>query len=76
MIFKTLRPKNGLIEIKARRSTATQRNQERWIVLEKPFVAARQGTRDIMEFHQLLGHPTEDIKSGTAQKARMRLMGE
>ena len=42
----------------------------------KALVAAKPTTCDIMMFHQLVGHPGEDITRRTAQVARLRLTGK
>ena len=42
----------------------------------KALVAAKPTTRDIMMFHQLVGHPDEDITRRTAQVAGLRLTGK
>ena len=74
LTFKTLRRDNGLFEIKARRCAVIQREREK-PAPAKSLVAARRNTRDIMEFHQLLGHPSEDITRGTARTVGLRLTG-
>ena len=42
----------------------------------KAVVAARPTSSDIMMFHQLIGHPGEDITHRTAQVAGLRLTGK
>ena len=42
----------------------------------KALVAAKPTTCDIMMFHQLVGHPGEDITRQTAQVAGLRLTGK
>ena len=42
----------------------------------KALVAAKQKTCDIMIFHQLVGHPGEDVTRRTAQVAGLRLTGK
>ena len=74
LVFRTLRPGNGLFEIKARRCAIAQQTQES-PALSKSLVAGRRPKRDIMEFHRLLGHPGEDITRETARTTDVQLTG-
>lgn len=60
LIFTTLRRGNGLFEVKARRDVPTSREPERPCP-SKALVAARRYARDIMDFYNLLGNPSEDL---------------
>ena len=59
-----------LFEATARRSAVVDQASAKALVVAKPT------TCDIMMFHQLVGHPGEDITRRTAQVAGLRLTGK
>ena len=63
LVFRSLRPKTGLLKIKARRRA----DMEEPPTTARSMVTARANPRHIMEFHRLLGHPSEEITRGTAR---------
>ena len=74
LLFRPLRPENGLLEIRVRRHVAAKSS------LAKPptataLAATQRHPRDIMEFHQVLGHPAEQITRDTARMAGVQLSG-
>ena len=71
LVFRSLRPETGFLEIKARRRT----DMERTLTAARLMVTARANSRDIMEFHTLLGHPSEEITRRTARISGVPLTG-
>ena len=68
MIFKQFARR--LFEATARRSAIVDQAPVKALVAVKPT------TCDIMMFHELVGHPCEDITRRTAQVAGLRLTGK
>ena len=68
MIFR--KSARRLFEATARRSAIIDQASAKALVVAKPT------TCDIMMFHQLVGHPGEDITRRTAQVAGLRLTGK
>ena len=70
--FRPLRPENGLLEIRARRHVPAKSG------LVRPpaaLAATHRHQRDIIEFHQVLGHPAEQITRDTARMMGVQLSG-
>ena len=72
--FRSLRPETGLLEIKARRR-ADMKEPLTPLTTARTMVTARANPRHIMEFHRLLGHPSEEITRGTARMSGVPLTG-
>ena len=71
LVFRSLRPESGLLEIKARRRA----DMREPLTTARSMVTARANPRHIMEFHRLLGHPSEEITHGTARISGVPLTG-
>ena len=74
LVFRSLRPETGLLEIKARRRADTKEPQTP-LTIARSMVTARVNPRHIMEFHRLLGHPSKKITRGTARMSSVLLTG-
>lgn len=72
LIFKTFQRDNGLFEIKARRRVVSRKERER-STRSKSLVAMRRNTRQVADFHHLLGHSIVDITRGTAPATGVQL---
>ena len=68
LVFRSLRPETGLLEVKARHR-ADMGEPLTPLTTARSMVTARANPRHIMEFHRLLGHPSEEITSGTARRS-------
>ena len=56
LVFRSLRPETGLLEIKAHRR-ADMRESQTPLMTARSMETVRANPRHIMEFHRLLGHP-------------------
>ena len=74
LVFFSLREETGLLEIKARRRTDMEEPLTP-LTTARSMVAARANPRHIMEFHRLLGHPSEEIARGTVRMSGVPLTG-
>ena len=70
LLFRSLRPETGLFKIKARRHADIKEPQTP-LTIARSMVTARANPRHIMEFHRLLGHPSEEITRITRGTAHM-----
>ena len=66
LVFRSLRPGTSLLEIKARCCADMKEPLLTPLTTARSMVTARANPRHIMEFHRLLGHPSEVITPGTA----------
>ena len=73
-LFRSLRPETGLLEIKARRR-ADMKEPLTPIATAQSMVTARANPHHMVDFHRLLGHPSEEITRGTARMSGVPLMG-
>ena len=71
---RSLHPETGLLEIKARRRT-DMKETIMPLTTVRSMVTSRADPRQIMEFHRLLGHPSEEITRGTARMSGVPLTG-
>ena len=71
LVFRSLRPETSL-EIKARRR-AVMKEPQMPLTTARSMVTTRANLRHIMEFHRLLGHPSEKITRGTARMSDVPL---
>ena len=71
LAFRFLCPETGLLEIKAHRRT----DMEELLTTARSMVTARANPRHIIEFHGLLGHPSEESTRGTARMSVVPLTG-
>ena len=74
LVFRSLRPETGLLEIKARRR-ADMKEPLTPLTTARSMVTTRANPRHIMEFHGFLGHPSEEITRGTARMSGVPLTG-
>ena len=74
LVFRSLRPETGLLEIKACRRIDTEEPLTP-LTTAPSMVTVRANPRHIMEFHRLLGHPSEEITRGTARVSSAPLTG-
>ena len=74
LIFRSLRPETGVLEIKARRR-ADMKEPQASLKTARWMVTARANPRHIMEFHRLLGHPSEEVTRETARMSGVPLTG-
>ena len=74
LVFRSLRPEIGLLEIKAHRR-ADMKEPLTLLTTARSMVTARANPRQIMEFHRLLDHPSEEITRGTARMSGVSLTG-
>ena len=74
LVFRSLRPETGLLEIKARRR-ADMKKPLTPLTTGRAIVTARANLRHIMEFHRLLGDPSEEITRGTARMSGVPVTG-
>ena len=71
LVFRPLRPETGLLKIKARRRIDMGEPLTP-LTTARSMVTPRANPRHIMEFHRLLGHPSEEIGSSATQARRSR----
>ena len=74
LVFRCLRPETGLFEIKTRRR-ADMKKPLTPLTTARSMATAKVKPRHIMEFHRILGHPSEEITRGTARMSGVPLTG-
>ena len=74
LVCRSLRPETGFLQIKARRH-ADMKEPQTPLTTARSRVMTRSNPRHIMEFHRLLGHPSEEITRGTARMSSVPQMG-
>ena len=74
LVFRSLRPETGLLEIKVRRRADIKEPQTP-LTTARSMVTVRGDPRHIIEFHRLLGYPSEEITRGTARMSGAPLTG-
>ena len=74
LVFRLLRPKTGLPEIKIRRSVTSKKAPANSAAAPS-LMTARPRPQDVKDFHRLLCHPSEEIMHGTVRMAGAALRG-
>ena len=69
LVFRSLCPETGLLEIKARRRADIKEP----LTTARSMLTARANPRHMMEFHRLLGHPSEEITLGKVRMSGVSL---
>ena len=72
--FRRLQASSNLQQVKVRRRSAYSCNNTLHSS-SATLLTSRTSSRDIMEFHRVLGHPGEEITRNTAKMAGIRLTG-
>ena len=74
LVFRSLRPETGLLEINARRRADIKKPLTP-LTTARSMVTARANPVKSLEFHRLLGHPSEEITRETARMPGVPLAG-